>query len=87
MKKKEFIYNPKSDFYTDKCYPYTTKNNTDLTMYDRKNNYNIKYYSLCEKNCEYKKYDPENKRVECDCITKTIFPEIANKIKKELKLK
>ena len=37
--KKEFIYNPKSDFYTDKCYPYTTKYNTDLTMYDRKNNY------------------------------------------------
>ena len=85
--KKEFIYNPKSDFYTDQCFPYTTKYNTDLTMYDRKNNYNIKYYSLCEKNCEYKKYDPENKRVECDCITKTIFPEIANKIKKELNLK
>ena len=85
--KQEFIHNPKSDFYTDKCYPYTTEYNTDLTMYNRKNNYNIKYYSLCEKNCEYKKYDHENKRVECDCTTKTKFPEIANKNKKELNLK
>jgi hypothetical protein len=42
--KQEFIHNPKSDFYTDKCYPYTTEYNTDLTMYNRKNNYNIKYY-------------------------------------------
>ena len=84
---EEFIHNPKSDFYNDQCYVYTSEFNTDLTMYDRKNNYNEKFLGLCEKNCDYNKYYPENKRVECNCATKTKFPELAGEISKDLNLK
>ena len=80
--KEEFIHNPNSNFYDDECYAYTTEYDTDLTMYDRKNNYNENYLSLCEKNCEYIGYNSENKRAQCECKTKTIFPELAEKKKK-----
>ena len=81
--KEEFIHNPNSEFYNDKCNAYTSEYDTDLTMYDRKNNYNEKYLPLCEKNCEYKGYNSGNKRVECECKTKTVFPELVEKAKKD----
>ena len=71
---EEFIHNPKSDFYEDKCYAYTSEYNTDLSMYDRKNNYNTKYLALCEKNCEYIGYNKKSKKIDCKCKTKTKFP-------------
>ena len=83
--KEEFIHNPNSNFYDDECYAYTTEYDTDLTMYDRKNNYNENYLSLCEKNCEYIGYNSENKRAQCECKTKTIFPELAEKKEKNKK--
>ena len=71
---EEFIHNPNSDFYQDKCYTYTTEYDTDLSSYDRKNNYNEKYLALCEKGCTYKGYNKTNKRVNCECKTKFSFP-------------
>ena len=84
---EEFIHNPNSYFYEDKCSIYTSEHDTDLCMYDRKNNYNEKYLALCEKNCEYKLYNKGTKRVECECKTKTKFPELAEKANIELNLK
>ena len=84
---EEFIHNPNSDFYNDKCYPYSSEYDTDLSMYDRKNNYNLKYFALCEKNCEYKGYNRENQRVECKCETKTKFPVLADEVTKKFNLK
>ena len=84
---KEFMYNPKSDFYQDKCSPYKSDYGTDITIFDRKNDFNNKHLSLCEKNCEYKGYDANNKRVNCECQIKTEFPSIIKNInidKKEL---
>ena len=75
---EEFIHNPHSFFYNDKCSIYTSEYDTDLSMYDRKNNYNEQYLALCEKNCEYKRYNGENRRVECECKTKTKFPELVD---------
>ena len=71
---QEFIHNPQSNFYQDKCTTFTSKYNTDITIYDRKNDYNENYLSLCENNCEYKRYDEINKRVECECDIKKEFP-------------
>jgi hypothetical protein len=51
---EEFIHDPNSYFYHDKCTIYTSEYDTDLTMYDRKKNFNTKFLSLCEKNCIYK---------------------------------
>ena len=84
---EEFIHNPNSYYYNDKCSIYTSEYGTDLSMYDRKNNYNKKYLALCEKNCKYKRYNKRNQRVECKCKTKTKFPELVEKAIKELSLK
>ena len=83
---EEFIHNPTSTFYDDECSIYTSEYDTDLTMYDRKNNYNSKYLALCESRCEYKGYDSINKRVECNCPTKATFPEFVERITKDINL-
>ena len=62
---KEFIHNPYSYFYNDKCSVYTSEYGTDLSMYDRKKNYKEKCLALCEKDCIYKRYNKGNQRVEC----------------------
>ena len=68
---KEYLHDPKSDFYNDKCTTYTSEAGTDISIYDRKNDYNKNYLSLCESNCEYKGYNTTNKRIECECNIKT----------------
>ena len=74
--KDRFIHDPNSDFYQDRCYVYTTEYDTDLTIYDRKNNFNEKFLSLCEVNCEYKGYNDTTSSVNCECKTKTEFPKL-----------
>ena len=68
-----FKYNSSDDYYNDNCYLYTTENGTDITLYDRKNEYNNKNLSLCEDNCEYTKYNSQNKKVICKCEIKKKF--------------
>ena len=70
--KEVFKYDPNNEYYNDRCNQYTTENGTDITIYDRKNEYNENNMSLCEKNCEYKGYDINNKIVECECNKKNI---------------
>ena len=72
--RKEFIYDPNSDFYHDKCFVYTSEYGTDLTIYDRKNNFNKQFLSLCEKDCDYKGYNKSNSTASCECKTKNEFP-------------
>ena len=70
----EYIHDPNSDFYQDRCYPYTSEYGTDLPIYDRKKNFNEKFLSLCEKNCIYIGYNKTNKTANCECKTKNEFP-------------
>ena len=65
---ESFKYDPKSNFYNNRCDKYTTENDTDMTLYDRKNEYNINNLSLCEFNCTFKGYNKNTSKVECDCI-------------------
>ena len=74
--KKKFIHEPKDNYYKDKCLPYSSENGKDITLYDRKYDFNEKYLSLCEKNCEYKEYNDFNKTSTCDCKMKTEFPKL-----------
>ena len=62
-----YMMNPESNFYNDRCDKYTSENKTDMTLYDRKNEYNIKNLSLCESNCTFKEYDFNISRIKCDC--------------------
>ena len=62
-----YLYNRSSDYYNDECSQYKSLNNTDLTLYTRKNDFNIKYLSVCETNCTFQGYDPITSKVECEC--------------------
>ena len=69
--KNLFMHNTSSKYYNDECSKYTTENGTDMTMYDRKNNYNENHLSLCEANCIYKGYNSSTSKAECECKTKS----------------
>ena len=64
---KLFKYVPTSDYYNDICYPYTTEKETDIVLFDRKNEYNNKNLALCEKNCKFIEYNSTSKKVVCEC--------------------
>ena len=66
-------YNPESDVYKDKCNTYKSESGTDMSLYDRINNFNINNMSLCEKSCSFLSYEINNSRVACECKIKNEF--------------
>ena len=64
-------YNPDSDFYNNICKSYTNEKGLDLTIYERKKEYNYYNMSLCPKNCKYNGYDRNTKKVSCECEIQT----------------
>ena len=82
MKKKlAFKYDPKSEYYTDDCNPYTTDNGTDIILIDRQNEFVNNNMSLCENGCEFEKYDEEKQMAICKCEIKNkqiLISEILN---------
>ena len=69
-----YKYDPNSEYYNDICNQTKSSNGTDITLYDRKNEYNIKNMSLCEDNCEFKEYNITSKKVLCICDIKNKSP-------------
>ena len=67
-----YRYNTSSDFYNDKCFPYTSENGTDMTLSDRQNDFINQNLSLCEKNCDFIGYDNNTKYASCDCQIKNV---------------
>ena len=65
-----FKYDPNSTYYNNICYTYTTKDNTDITLYDRQNEFNQNNMFLCSNNCIYDGYDSLYKRAICHCKVK-----------------
>ena len=63
-------YNPESEYYNDECKK-SSEDGRDLTIYDRKNNYNSKNMSLCEANCTLEGFDSNESKVECNCKIKS----------------
>ena len=72
-----FIYNEKSEYYNDICFTFTTENGTDISLNDRKCEFNNNNLSLCEVNCDYEGYDSETKKALCDCKIKINMPLIS----------
>ena len=62
-----FKHDPNDNYYNDICFTYTTEFNTDIIIYDRKNEFNNNSMSLCQNNCEYKGYNYIKKRALCNC--------------------
>ena len=64
-----YKYDPNHSYYKDNCYPNAIQNGLDMTIYERKEDYNNNR-SLCETNCTYINYNNVSKRVECECNAK-----------------
>ena len=67
------IYNTTSNFYTDKCNPYTSKYSTDINLEDRQYEFITNNLYLCENNCKFEEYDTLSKKVLCACKAKNVF--------------
>ena len=63
------LYNSSDPFYTDVCTPYTTEDNTDIPLEDRKKDY-YKNISFCESGCTYKGINLTTNKVSCSCSVK-----------------
>lgn len=64
------MYNSEDPFYTDVCTPYTTDDDTDIPLEDRKKDV-YKNVSFCETGCEYKEINLTTQKVLCECNIKT----------------
>ena len=60
------LYNMNDTFFNDICMTYSTENNTDVVIKDRRNDYFVNI-SLCEKNCLYQGVNYTTKQVVCLC--------------------
>ena len=60
------IFNPNDTFYTDVCTKYTSVNNTDLTLNDRKNIF-YNNQSFCQENCKYNGINLGSMHAKCEC--------------------
>ena len=67
-----YLHDPQSYYYNDKCYS-AGSNNVDMTLYDRKNEYNNNNMSLCQAGCNFKFYDVNTKKINCECEIKNKF--------------
>ena len=70
-----FKYNISDDYYNDKCYIDDSK--IDIILNDRRNEYYINNMSVCEKDCFFKDYNFNTKKVLCECFIKLNFPLIS----------
>ena len=68
---EEFKYDPNSDYNNEICFQFTTEYKTDITLYNRRKEFNDYNLSLCESNCIYLGYS--DRRVECECPVKEYF--------------
>ena len=71
-----FKYNPNDPFYFDICSKFTTKNNIDITLFDRCEIFVNNNFSLCENDCIFSDYDYNLKKVICKCNIKVNFANI-----------
>ena len=59
-----YKYDPNSEYYSDNCSVIN-----ELSIYDRKKEYNDKNLSLCQANCYYNNYNFNTTKVTCSCNT------------------
>ena len=62
------LFDSEDDFYNELCTPYTSENDTDLTLAYRQN---YLYKSLCQDGCVFNEYNQDNDRVSCNCDAQT----------------
>ena len=63
---QDYKYNPNNNHYYDKCSPYSNEDNIDLTLQDRRFEFNMNNMSLCESSCTFQGYTKNYVKCECD---------------------
>ena len=63
------LFDQNDSFYNDICAAFTTENNTDILLYDRRMDIYEKTVniSLCQEGCIFLSYNSKTKKKECDC--------------------
>lgn len=71
MKKLKYnLFDKKDKFYHDICTPFTSFNDTDITLADRRKEY-FELTDICTKGCKYLNHDENSKTFNCECETKS----------------
>ena len=83
------MFNPNDKFYTDICTTYTTINNTDIILIDRKIDIYNKYanITICQENCNLESYNENSNTVSCYCNVQTNDTKIDLNIDNKFNLK
>ena len=68
-----YKYFQTSDYYNDKCFPFTSINGTDVTLKDRQNEYINNNLTICENNCSLLGYNNYLKYSSCECKIKNVI--------------
>ena len=63
------LFNENDSFYEDICTTYTSENETDILLSDRKKDIYTEGQSqiICQKGCKLSSYDSNNHKAQCDC--------------------
>ena len=64
-------YNPNSEYYKNICNSYPNEKSVDMTLYDRKNEYNDKNMSICANDCIFIEYHSNRNKSLCKCTAQT----------------
>ena len=70
--------NTSSGYFNDFCYTETTKEGTDISLKDRKNEFIVGNKTVCQDDCDFSNYDKDIKKVECICEVKETVLSFAN---------
>ena len=62
------------------CFPHIDNNGADVILLDRKNEFLNNNLTLCDDDCNFNRYDSENKRAICKYKIKYYIEEITNNI-------
>ena len=65
------MFNPNDTFYNDICTKYTSVNQTDLTLNDRKNLFYSEHKFFCQENCQYNGINLDIIHAKCECSLQT----------------
>ena len=77
--KELYKYDPLSDFYNNECNKYSTDGKVDMTLFDRKNEFNKNNLSLCESKCDFNGYNKTTSDAICNCnIENDLFYSISD---------
>ena len=67
------LFDINDKFYNDICTPYTTENNTDMLLTDRRNDIYNKYgnKTICQEGCNFASYNGNSEEATCQCQPQT----------------